>query len=575
MKKLLVYMKDYKKESILGPLFKLLEASFELLVPLVVSAIIDVGIANRDVPYIVCMVLLMVALGVIGLVCSITAQYFAAKAAVGFTAKVRSALFAHIQSLSYTEMDTMGTSTLITRMTSDMNQVQNGVNLVLRLFLRSPFIVFGAMIMAFTIDVKSAMVFVVTIPALSVVVFGVMLISMPLYKKVQAGLDRVLRRTRENLSGVRVIRAFNKEESEIQQFDEENRQLTKMQMFVGRISALMNPITYVIINVATLVLIWTGAWQVEGGILTQGQVVALVNYMSQILVELIKLANLVITVTKAWACANRIESIFDQQSSMQYPKQSVQEDPIADVITFENVGLTYKNAGAESLSNLNFSIHRGQTVGIIGGTGAGKTSLVNLIPRFYDASQGRVLVNGVDVREYPQDQLRDKIGIVPQKAVLFGGSIADNLRWGKEDATREELMDALRISQAEEFVEKREGGIDAMVAQNGKNLSGGQRQRLTIARALVRKPEILILDDSASALDYATDAKLRKAIRQMDPSVTVLIVSQRAASIQYADQIIVLDDGEAVGIGTHQELLQNCPVYQEIYYSQFPKEVQA
>ncbi|HIR35303.1 MAG TPA: ABC transporter ATP-binding protein [Candidatus Faecimorpha stercoravium] len=575
MKKLLVYMKDYKKESILGPLFKLLEASFELLVPLVVSAIIDVGIANRDVPYIVCMVLLMVALGVIGLVCSITAQYFAAKAAVGFTAKVRSALFAHIQSLSYTEMDTMGTSTLITRMTSDMNQVQNGVNLVLRLFLRSPFIVFGAMIMAFTIDVKSAMVFVVTIPALSIVVFGVMLISMPLYKKVQAGLDRILRRTRENLSGVRVIRAFNKEESEIQQFDEENRQLTKMQMFVGRISALMNPITYVIINVATLVLIWTGAWQVESGILTQGQVVALVNYMSQILVELIKLANLVITVTKAWACANRIESIFDQQSSMQYPKQSVQEDPIADVITFENVGLTYKNAGAESLSNLNFSIHRGQTVGIIGGTGAGKTSLVNLIPRFYDASQGRVLVNGVDVREYPQDQLRDKIGIVPQKAVLFGGSIADNLRWGKEDATREELMDALRISQAEEFVEKREGGIDAMVAQNGKNLSGGQRQRLTIARALVRKPEILILDDSASALDYATDAKLRKAIRQMDPSVTVLIVSQRAASIQYADQIIVLDDGEAVGIGTHQELLQNCPVYQEIYYSQFPKEVQA
>lgn len=575
MKKLLVYMKDYKKESILGPLFKLLEASFELLVPLVVSAIIDVGIANRDVPYIIRMVLLMVALGVIGLVCSITAQYFAAKAAVGFTAKVRSALFAHIQSLSYTEMDTMGTSTLITRMTSDMNQVQNGVNLVLRLFLRSPFIVFGAMVMAFTIDVKSAMVFVVTIPALSIVVFGVMLISMPLYKKVQAGLDRILRRTRENLSGVRVIRAFNKEESEIQQFDEENRQLTKMQMFVGRISALMNPITYVIINVATLVLIWTGAWQVESGILTQGQVVALVNYMSQILVELIKLANLVITVTKAWACANRIESVFDQQSSMQYSKRNVQEDPTADVITFENVGLTYKNAGAESLSNLNFSIHRGQTVGIIGGTGAGKTSLVNLIPRFYDASQGRVLVNGVDVREYPQDQLRDKIGIVPQKAVLFGGSIADNLRWGKEDATREEIMEALRISQAEEFVEKREGGINAMVAQNGKNLSGGQRQRLTIARALVRKPEILILDDSASALDYATDAKLRKAIRQMDPSVTVLIVSQRAASIQYADQIIVLDDGEAVGIGTHQELLQNCPVYQEIYYSQFPKEVQA
>ena len=575
MKKLLVYMKDYKKESILGPLFKLLEASFELLVPLSYRRLSMWAL--RTGMYLISCVWCCSWWRWASSGWCVRSRHstLRRRPPVGFTAKVRSALFAHIQSLSYTEMDTMGTSTLITRMTSDMNQVQNGVNLVLRLFLRSPFIVFGAMIMAFTIDVKSAMVFVVTIPALSVVVFGVMLISMPLYKKVQAGLDRVLRRTRENLSGVRVIRAFNKEESEIQQFDEENRQLTKMQMFVGRISALMNPITYVIINVATLVLIWTGAWQVEGGILTQGQVVALVNYMSQILVELIKLANLVITVTKAWACANRIESIFDQQSSMQYPKQSVQEDPIADVITFENVGLTYKNAGAESLSNLNFSIHRGQTVGIIGGTGAGKTSLVNLIPRFYDASQGRVLVNGVDVREYPQDQLRDKIGIVPQKAVLFGGSIADNLRWGKEDATREELMDALRISQAEEFVEKREGGIDAMVAQNGKNLSGGQRQRLTIARALVRKPEILILDDSASALDYATDAKLRKAIRQMDPSVTVLIVSQRAASIQYADQIIVLDDGEAVGIGTHQELLQNCPVYQEIYYSQFPKEVQA
>ena len=575
MKKLLKYMKDYKKESVLGPLFKLLEASFELLVPLVVSAIIDVGIANGDVPYILRMVLLMAALGIVGLVCSITAQYFAAKAAVGFTAKVRSALFAHIQSLSYTEMDTMGTSTLITRMTSDMNQVQNGVNLVLRLFLRSPFIVFGAMVMAFTIDVKSALVFVVTIPALSVVVFGVMLISMPLYKKVQAGLDLVLRRTRENLSGVRVIRAFNKEESEIEGFDADNQKLTKMQMFVGRISALMNPVTYVIINVAILVLVWTGAWQVEEGILTQGSVVALVNYMSQILVELIKLANLVITVTKAWACANRIENVFEQKSSMEYTRRPVQEEKGDDVITFENVGLTYKNAGAESLSDLSFSVRRGQTVGIIGGTGSGKTSLVNLIPRFYDATRGRVLVNGVDVREYPKDQLREKIGVVPQKAVLFGGSIADNLRWGKEDATREEIMGAPEVSQAQEFVEKREGGMDAIVAQNGKNLSGGQRQRLTIARALVRKPEILILDDSASALDYATDAKLRKAIRQMDPSVTVLIVSQRAASIQYADQIIVLDDGEAVGIGTHKELLENCPVYQEIYYSQFPKEVQA
>lgn len=573
MKRLFVYMKDFKKESILGPLFKLLEASFELLVPLVVTAIIDRGIAGEDIPFIVRMVVLMVVLGVVGLACSLTAQYFAAKAAVGFTAKLKSALFAHIQKFSYSEMDTMGTSTLITRMTSDMNQVQSGVNLVLRLFLRSPFIVFGAMMMAFTIDVKAALIFVVTIPALSVVVFGIMLLSMPLYKKVQAGLDKLLRRTRENLSGVRVIRAFNKEESEISQFNSENASLTRMQMFVGRISALMNPLTYIIINAAILVLIWTGAWQVEEGVLSQGQVVALVNYMSQILVELIKLANLIITVTKALACANRIESVFAQTSSMEFANEPVQEERGAeDIVVFENVSLTYQNAGAESLSDLNFHVKRGQTVGIIGGTGSGKSSLVNLIPRFYDASKGRVLVDGIDVRQYPEHQLRDKIGVVPQKAVLFGGTIEENIRWGKENASEEEIDQALAVSQAQEFVNAREGGTGAVIAQNGKNLSGGQRQRLTIARALVRHPEILILDDSASALDYATDARLRKAIREMDNTVTVFIVSQRAASIQYADQIIVLDDGTVAGIGTHSELLANCPVYQEIYYSQYPKE---
>lgn len=573
MRKLLVYMKDFKKESILGPLFKLLEASFELLVPLVVTAIIDQGIQHQDVPFIIRMVILMVTLGVVGLACSLTAQYFAAKAAVGFTAKLKSALFAHIQKFSYSEMDTMGTSSLITRMTSDMNQVQSGVNLVLRLFLRSPFIVFGAMIMAFTIDVKAALIFVVTIPALSVVVFGIMLISMPLYKKVQAGLDKILRRTRENLSGVRVIRAFNKEESEIGHFVQENGALTRRQMFVGRISALMNPLTYILINGAILLLIWTGAWQVEDGVLSQGQVVALVNYMSQILVELIKLANLIITVTKALACANRIESVFEQKSSMEFVNTPVQENRESeDIVVFENVGLTYLNGGAEALSDLNFRIKRGQTVGIIGGTGSGKTSLVNLIPRFYDATRGRVLVDGMDVKEYPEHQLRRKIGVVPQKAVLFGGTIEENIRWGKENATDQEIAEALRVSQAQEFVENREGSTNAMIAQNGKNLSGGQRQRLTIARALVRRPEILILDDSASALDYATDARLRKAIRDMDDSVTVFIVSQRAASIQYADQIIVLDDGAVAGIGTHRELLEACPVYQEIYYSQFPKE---
>lgn len=573
MKKLLVYLKDYKKESILAPLFKLLEASFELLVPLVVTRIIDVGIAQRDAGYIVRMVLLMAGLALIGLVCSLTAQYFAAKAAVGFTAKVKSALFRHIQSLSYSEMDTMGSASLITRMTSDMNQVQSGLNLVLRLFLRSPFIVFGAMFMAFLIDVKSAWIFAVAIPLLSVVVFGIMLLTMPLYRKVQDGLDRILRRTRENLSGVRVIRAFNKEAGEIEQFDKENQALTKLQMFVGRISALMNPVTYAIINAAILVLIWTGAWQVELGHLTQGQVVALINYMSQILVELIKLANLIITVTKALACARRIESVFEIRSSMEFPTQAAQDDPTCeDVVVFEHVSLTYRGAGAESLSDLHFRVKRGQTVGIIGGTGSGKTSLVHLIPRFYDATQGRVLVDGVDVRAYPAEQLRQKIGIVPQKAVLFSGTIAENLRWGNESAADAQLHHALETAQAAEFVTAREGGLDAPVAQGGKNLSGGQKQRLTIARALVRKPEILILDDSASALDYATDARLRQAIRATDRGVTVFIVSQRAASIQYADQILVLDDGAVADIGTHQELLARCPVYQEIYYSQFPKE---
>ena len=545
------------------------------------------------------MCLVMIMLGVVGLVCSITAQYFAAKAAVGFAAKMKHALFAHIQGLSFTEMDTIGTSTLITRMTSDSNQVQNGVNMVLRLFLRSPFIVFGAMVMAFTIDVKAALIFVVTIPVLSVVVFGIMMVTMPLYKKVQGGLDRVLGITRENLTGVRVLRAFNKEESEIARFEESNDGLTSMQKYVGKISALMNPITYIIINGAVIVLIWTGAWRVEGGIITQGAVVALVNYMSQILVELIKLANLIITITKAIACGNRIQGIFEIQTSMRDPgdsdgkdgseafhgsgefqgdelfrERAAQQDGVP-AVRFENVGLTYKNAGAESLTDINFTAYKGQTIGVIGGTGSGKSSLVNLIPRFYDATRGRVLVCGKDVREYSLEELRRKVGVVLQKAVLFKGTIRENLLWGKEDATDEEIYRALDISQAREFIDTREGGLDAPVAQGGKNLSGGQKQRLTIARALVRSPEILILDDSASALDFATDARLRKAVREMKDSPTVFLVSQRASSIRYADQIIVMDDGEMAGIGTHEELLESCPAYQEIYYSQFEKAKEA
>ena len=573
MKSLFAYMKDYKKECVLGPLFKLLEASFELMVPLVMAAVIDVGIANGDRGYIGRMCLVMAALGVIGLVCSITAQFFAAKASVGVAAKLRHALFAHIQELSFTEMDTAGTSTLITRMTSDINQVQNGLNLALRLLLRSPFVVFGAMVMAFTIDVPAALVFVVAIPLLAVVVFGVMLRTMPRYKKVQAGLDRVLGNTRENLTGVRVIRAFGREETETGRFETENNALTKLQEHVGRVSALMNPVTYVIINLATVVLIWVGAVRVDTAIITQGAVVALINYMSQILVELIKLANLIINITKALACASRVQGVLDTESSMEAPQAlSNVVEQNQERVTFRNVALTYQGAGAASLSGLSFSVKPGETVGVIGGTGSGKSSLVNLIPRFYDATQGDVLVDGHNVRDYPLASLREKVGVVPQKAVLFTGTIRDNLKWGKPDATDEELWQALETAQARDFVEEKPGGLDEPVSQGGKNFSGGQRQRLTIARALVRKPEILILDDSASALDFATDARLRKAIRQMEGGPTVFIVSQRASSIRYADKIIVLDDGEAVGIGTHEELLKHCEVYREIFESQFQRE---
>lgn len=574
MKKLLVYLKDYKKESVLGPLFKLLEASFELIVPLVIAAIIDTGVANGDRGYVMKMCMVLVLLAVIGLTCSITAQYFAAKAAVGFSTKLRHALFEHIQTLSFSEMDTVGTSTLITRMTSDINQVQNGVNLVLRLFLRSPFIVFGAMIMAFTVDVKAALVFVVTIPLLSVVVFGVMLVSIPLYKRVQNALDKVLGITRENLTGSRVIRAFNKEQDEMEHFNESNDALTKVQLYVGKISALMNPLTYVIINGAIVVLVWAGALRVDNGYITQGAVVALINYMSQILVELIKLANLIININKSIACGNRIESIFELQSSIKEPettKTLSKEEGEVPEVEFSHVCLTYAQAGEESLTDIDFTVKKGETIGVIGGTGSGKSSVVNLIPRFYDATKGSVKVEGRDVREYTLEDLRSRIGMVLQKAVLFKGTIRENMRWGNENATDEEIMHALEIAQAKEFVDKKEGGLDFLVEQGGKNLSGGQRQRLTIARAIVKKPDILILDDSASALDFATDAKLRMAIRDMENRATVFIVSQRAASIMYADKIIVLDDGQVVGMGTHEELLAGCEVYQEIYYSQFKK----
>lgn len=570
MKKLLVYLKTYKKETILAPLFKMLEASFELFVPLVIAAIIDTGIENKDVPYIVRMAIVLVVLAVVGLTCSLTAQYFSAKAAVGFAAKLKSALFAHIESLSFKEIDTLGTSTLITRMTSDINQVQSGVNLVLRLFLRSPFIVFGAMIMAFTIDVKAALIFVVAIPLLAVVVFGIMLISIPLFKKVQGALDTVLGITRQNLTGVRVIRAFNKEQSEIENFDEKNAVLTGLQKFVGKISALMNPVTFIIVNGAIAALIWTGAIRVDAGILTQGQVVALVNYMSQILVELVKLANLIITVTKAVACGNRIQSVFEIKPSMEEGSTKYSAQPKDGyAVEFKNVNLCYNDGADNSLTGIDFSVKKGETVGIIGGTGSGKSSLVGLIPRFYAATQGEVLVDGINVNEYSFDELRAHVGIVMQKAVLFKGTIRENLKWGKNDATDEELWEAIDAAQAREFVETKEGGLDFEIAQGGKNLSGGQKQRLTIARALVRKPDILILDDSASALDYATDAKLRAAIAALPGNMTVFIVSQRTASIMHADKIIVLDDGQMAGMGTQKELLENCEVYKEIYNSQF------
>ena len=569
VKKLLIYLKNYKKETILGPLFKLLEASFELIVPLVVASIIDVGIANNDMGYITTRALILIGLGLVGLGCSITAQYFAAKAATGFATELRHSLFDHIQSLSFSEIDQVGTSQLINRMTSDVNSVQGCVNMVIRLFLRSPFIVFGAMIMAFTVDVRCALIFCVAIPLLMVIVFGIMLATIPLYKKVQARLDNILKITRENLNGTRVIRAFDREKDEIDNFNEGNGALRKVQLFAGRISALMNPVTFAVINIAMVILIYSGAVRVNIGAITQGQVVALVNYMSQILVELIKLANLIIQVTKAMASANRIQEIFDIESGMDFPEKSAEETDSPYAVEFDNVALTYKNGGAEALSNIDFKVRKGETIGIIGGTGSGKSSLVSMIPRFYDATKGCVRVDGVDVRNYTKEDIRNKVGIVMQKAVLFNGTIRDNMRWGDDDATDEEIMEAANAAQAAEFVNEKDGKLDYMIAQGGRNLSGGQRQRLTIARALVKKPEILILDDSSSALDYATDAKLRASIKELAAksggTMTTFIVSQRTASLRNADRIIVMDDGKIVGIGTNDELLRSCEIYREIY----------
>ena len=571
MKGLLIYLKQYRKECVLGPLFKLLEALFELFVPLVMTSIIDVGIATGSRRYILERCGLLVLLAVVGLVCSITAQYFAARAATGFSARLRSALFAHLQGLSYREIDTLGSATMITRMTSDVNQLQNGVNLALRLLLRSPFVVFGAMVMAFTIDVPGATVFVVAIPVLLAVVFAIILVTIPMYRKVQNRLDGVTAATRENLTGVRVLRAFRKEQEEIAEFSRRNRLLNQLQLRVGRISNLLNPVTYVILNLAVVALLRTGALRVNSGALTQGQVVALYNYMSQILVELIKFANLIITMTKAVACGNRIQSVFAMQSS-QTSGSRHPEETLRGQVEFRNAGITYGVAGAEALSSVSFLARPGQTVGIIGGTGSGKSTLVNLIPRFYDATQGQVLVDGVDVRELNLEELRRRIAVVPQKAVLFRGTIRSNLLWGREDATEEELQAALTVAQAMEIAQGKDQGLDAEVQQGGGNLSGGQRQRLTIARALIRQPEILILDDSASALDYATDARLRAAIGALPNPPTTFVVSQRAASIRHADWILVLDDGRVVGQGTHETLLEQCPVYQEIYHSQFRKE---
>ena len=577
MKQLMMYLKDYKKESILAPLFKLLEAFFELMVPLVMANIIDYGISNRNMGYIGKMGLLLLLLGVVGLASSITAQFFAAKAAVGFSTQLRQALFDHIEDLSFTDIDKAGTSTMITRMTSDVNQVQSGINMTLRLFLRSPNIVFGAMIMAFTIDVKCALIFVVAIPLLSVVVFGIILSTIPMYKKVQSKLDQVLGITRENLTGVRVIRAFHQEAKEADRFRENNEALSAMQIFVGKISACMNPVTYIIVNGAIIALIYTGAVQVNIGNLSQGEVVAIINYMNQILVELVKLANLIVTMTKALACAERVASVFDIGADAAYVEAQDQKladkvDKSAPFLDFKHVSLTYQGAGAPTLQDMNFTVNRGDTVGIIGGTGSGKTSLVNLIPGFYPATEGEILLEGRDIRTMSDEELRGRIGVVPQKAVLFKGTIRSNLQWGKPDATEEEMWKALELAQASEVVDGKPGKLDATVAQNGKNFSGGQRQRLTIARALVRNPEILILDDSASALDYATDAKLRAAIRTLEDKTTTFIVSQRASTIRHADKIIVLDDGEIAGMGTHDELLKDCTVYQEIYYSQYPEQ---
>ena len=572
MRKLLRFLKNYRIESILAPLFKLLEATFELFVPLVVAAIIDTGIASKDYGYIGKMSAVLLLLAVIGLAVSLTAQYFAARAAVGFSAKLKHELFGHIEKFSFADIDKIGSSTLITRMTSDVNQVQTGVNLVLRLFLRSPIVVFGAMIMAFTIDVKAAFVFVVAIPLLSLVVFGVMLLSIPLYKSVQASLDRLLGRTRENLTGARVLRAFNKQEEEKTLFHRENQELNHVQMVVGRIAALMNPVTYIIINGAVIFLLWIGAIHVDNGWLTQGEVVALVNYMSQILIELVKLANLIVNMNKAVACGNRIQEIFELQPGLVEAGQPLDgKEEAENIVSFQNVGLAYPEASENSLTNINLQVKRGETIGVIGGTGAGKTSLVHLLPRFYDITEGTLLIEDIPVNQWNLEKLRRKIGVVLQKSVLFQGTIRSNLLWGRKDATEEELWAALRIAQAEEIVKNKSGGLDEPVEQEGRNFSGGQKQRLAIARALVRRPEILILDDSASALDYATDAKLREAIRTELKGMTLFIVSQRAASVRNADKIVVLEDGAVVGLGKHEQLLDSCEVYREIYESQYGK----
>lgn len=566
-------LKNYKKETILAPLFKLLEASFELMIPLVVAAIVDKGIGQGDLSYVYKMGGMMILLGIVGLIAAVIAQYFSAKAAVGVATKLRQSLFAHIQSLSYTEVDTVGTSTLITRLTSDVNQVQSGVNMTLRLLLRSPFIVFGAMIMAFTVDVKAAFVFVGVIPLLCIVVFGIMLLTMPMYQQVQKHLDKVLALTRENLRGIRVIRAFHKEKEEIEKFKKENESLTGMQLMVGKISALMNPVTYVIVNLGLVVLIYLGAMQVDAGHLSQGQVIALINYISQILIELIKMANLIVLITKALSSAKRIDSVFDVKSSMvEEGTEDIAEDQETPILEFENVSFCYANAGEESLSEIDFAVYKGETVGIIGGTGSGKSTLVNLIPRFYDATKGVVRFHGKPIEQYSLETLRERIGVVPQKAVLFKGTIKSNLCWGKKDASEEEMKEALLAAQALGFVEKRDQALDAPVAQGGKNFSGGQRQRLTVARALVRKPEILILDDSTSALDYVTDARLRRELKARKDTMTTFIVSQRTSSIQFADKIVVLEDGKMVGLGTHKYLLDHCEVYQEIYASQYQSQ---